>query len=304
MSYALWSVAMPERLEIDALRTLSAIARNGGVTRAANQLALSQSAVSHKIRRLEQRLGCDVLTRRAGGPLFTDAGQRLLEYARRIIDLHDEAVTSLGRIKLAGAIRMGMTEDTTCSGLARILGRFTRLYPEIQVRTRINQSLVLQQWLDTGGIDVAVMQVFERDARPDDLILYQDSLYWVKSRELTFTPDAPIPFVAFDENCFYKHWVDRECSAGGLRFDTVMECTSAAGLLSAVRSGIGVALLNGLHLTPDVDVIAGVLPPPPDIHYIVRGRADVQSAAVCALVKEIEREIGRAISVPAHKENR
>lgn len=286
---------MPGRLEIDALRALLAIEENGGVTRAANRLALSQSAVSHKIRRLEQSLACDLLTRRAGGPLFTEAGQRLLDYARRIIDLHEEALASLGRMTLAGTIRMGMTEDTTSSGLARILGRFTRRYPEIRVRTRVSQSLILQKWLETGKIDIAVMQVFKRDVQPDDLILYEDSLHWVKSRDLTFALDAPIPFLAFDENCFYKQWVETEGSTSGYRFDTVMECASAAGVLSAVRSGIGVAVLNRLHLTPEVEVIAGVLPSPPAISYVVRGQANGQSAAVRALVKEIDREVGQAI---------
>ena len=132
---------MTERLEIDALRALLAISTHGGVTRAAEHLALSQSAVSHKIRRLEKNLDCVLLARRAGGPVFTDAGLRLLDYARRMIDLHDEALASLAKKPLAGTIRLGMTEDTTISGVTRILGRFTRLYPEVHVSTRSSQSL-------------------------------------------------------------------------------------------------------------------------------------------------------------------
>ena len=72
---------MPERLDIEGLRALVAISVHGGVTRAAEYLALSQPAVSHKIRRLEYILDCELLARRAGGPLFTEAGSRLLDYA-------------------------------------------------------------------------------------------------------------------------------------------------------------------------------------------------------------------------------
>lgn len=69
------------RLEIDALRALWAIRRHGGITRAAEALGLSQSAVSHKIKRLETSLACDLLGRSPGGAMFTAAGEDLLDYA-------------------------------------------------------------------------------------------------------------------------------------------------------------------------------------------------------------------------------
>ena len=116
---------MSARLEIDALRALKAVADLGGVTRAADFLALSQSAVSHKIRRLEESIECRLLRRQPGAPLLTDDGERLLGYAARIITLHDEALSSLGRKTLKGQVRLGITEDTTSAGLARILARFT-----------------------------------------------------------------------------------------------------------------------------------------------------------------------------------
>ncbi|RED47760.1 LysR family transcriptional regulator [Aestuariispira insulae] len=283
---------MAERLEIDGLRALLAIASQGGVTRAADHLALSQSAVSHKIKRLEQNLDCTLLARRPGGPLFTEAGLRLLEYARRMIDLHDEALAALGRKALAGTIQLGMTEDTTSSGIARILGRFTRLYPEIKVRTRISQSLTLEDWLKDAKIDIAVMQIFKRDIRPDDLVLYEDRLYWVKSHDLTLDSQKPVPFLTFDENCFYRHWALDEGSARGQRFETVLECGSAAGIRSAALSGLGIALLNGLHLTPELDLITQELPSPPEIAYVVRAHKKSRTPPVRALIGEIEREIG------------
>ena len=131
---------MQRRLEIDALRTLIAVEQTGGVTRAAEVLGLSQSAVSHKIRRLETSLDCDILCRKPNGPMFTPAGQDLLGYARRILGLHDEAVLSLSKSPLQGKIALGMTEDTTCSDLSRILGRFHRLHPQVAVRTKVRMS--------------------------------------------------------------------------------------------------------------------------------------------------------------------
>lgn len=286
---------MTERLEIDALRALLAIAAHGGVTRAAEHLALSQSAVSHKMRRLEQTLGSDLLARRAGGPLFTETGERLCHYARRMIDLHDEVLAALGKKTLAGTIRLGVTEDTTTSGIARILGRFTRLYPEVNVRTRTAQSLNVQAWLKDGELDIAVVQVFTADVMNDDLVLFKDSLHWVKSPDLALDPARPIPFLSFDSNCFYRQWGFADGQSRGHRFEKVLECPSAAGIQSAVRSGLGVALLNGLHLTPDIEVIEQVFPPPPDITFVARTRPKSRTAAVKALIQEIARELHAAI---------
>ena len=61
--------------------------------------------------------------------MFTRAGEELLNYAGRILELHDEALLALTRTDLAGRIQLGLTEDTTCSDLSRILGRFRRLHP-------------------------------------------------------------------------------------------------------------------------------------------------------------------------------
>ncbi len=288
-----WQCEMAGRLEIDALRALRAISIHGGVTRAAEHLALSQSAVSHKIRRLEQALGCTLLARRAGGPIFTEAGERLLGYARRMLDLHDEALASIGTRPLAGSIRVGMTEDTTTSDIARILGRFTRLYPEVRTQIRTSQSLNVQAWLSAGELDIAVMQVFRADIRPGDLILSEDSLHWVKAPGLVLDLARPVPFLSFDRNCFYRQWGFAEQAAEGPRLDTVLECPSAAGIQSAVRSGLGVALLNGLHVTSDMAVIEGVFPPPPAIAFVARTRDGLRDDAVTTLVEEISREAGR-----------
>ena len=143
---------MNRRLEISALQTLCAVQDHGGVTRASEHLSLSQSAVSHKIKRLESSIDCELLSRRAGAPALTAEGERLVAYARRILALHDEALLSLGKRSLSGKIRLGMTEDTTSSDLSRILGRFTRLHPNISVRTHVRQSLMLERELEHARV--------------------------------------------------------------------------------------------------------------------------------------------------------
>ncbi len=73
--------------------------------------------------------------------MFTSEGAELLEYAVKILGLHDEGLVSLAKSDLAGRILLGFTEDTTCSDLSRILGRFRRLHPQVAVRTKVRMSL-------------------------------------------------------------------------------------------------------------------------------------------------------------------
>ena len=281
------------RLDIDALRALRAVRQHGGVTRAAAAIGLTQSAVSHKIKRLETSLDCDLLRRRPGGPAFTAAGEELLDYADRILALHDEALLGLTRTDLAGRIVLGLTEDTSCSDLARILARFRRLHPEVAVRTRVRMSLVLRAMLDRGELDAAIVQVFAHEVRPADVVLFREPLHWVKAPGLAVPDEGAIPFLSFDDDCFYRRWALDIGQDGGAQLETVFECASAAGITAAAAAGLGVALLNARHLRPDLEIIRDRLPAPPALAYVVRRARRARNPALDALVAGIETEVGR-----------
>lgn len=284
-----------DRLDLEALHALVAISKAGGVTRAAEVLSLSQPAVSHKIKRLEQTLGCDVLARRSGGPLFTEAGETLLGYATRMLDLNDSIFAAIGTQSLCGRIRLAMTEDTTGGDVARILGRFSRQHPDTHVQLTIAQSLAIGEWIQAGQIDVGVMQIFESEVQADDITLFTDKLYWVKSPDFALNVDKEIPFLSFDSNCFYRHWAQRQGQQLGLRINPILDCPSIGGIVSATRAGLGVALINGLHLTQDMDVLDDVFPAPPSICYVVRTPKAANSEAVKALINEITSEAAHVV---------
>lgn len=281
------------RLEIDALRALCAIRQHGGVTRAASALGLSQSAVSHKIRRLEENLDCELLGRRSGGPMFTSAGEDLLDYAGRILGLHDEALLSLSKTPLAGRLDLGLTEDTACSDLARILGRFRRLHPNVSVRTRVRMSLVLREMLERGELNAAIIQVFAHEVRPTDLVLFRENLHWVKHPDLTLPPSGPVPFLSFDDECFYRQWALDIGQDGDVVLDTVFECSSAAGIVAAVNAAMGVALLSDRYLKGDIQIVTTRLPAPPSLAYVVRRARRSRNPALDTLISEIGKDISR-----------
>ena len=282
------------RLDIDALRVMRAVEQHGGVTRAAAALGMTQSAVSHKIRRLEASLDCALLQRRSGGPAFTPAGTELLDYAGRILGLHDEALLSLSRSDLTGRILLGLTEDTSCSDLARILGRFHRLHPHVAVRTKVRMSLTLREMLAAGSLDLAIIQVFAHEIRPSDRVLFRESLHWVRDQSLILPESgSPLPFLSFDDACFYRRWALEIGQDSGALLETVFECSSAAGIIAAVSAGLGVALLSDRHLRPGMEIITGRLPEPPALAYVIRRARKARNPALDSFIATTVQEISR-----------
>lgn len=281
---------MTARLDIDALRALATIADQGGVTRAAERLGLSQSAVSHKIRRLEESIDSKLLSRKPGAPLLTESGRRLLGYAERILSLHDEALQSLSKRTLSGKIRLGVTEDTTSSGLARVLARFARLHPRVSVRTHVEKSLMLQEQLKEGVIDLAVLQIFADEVQETDTEIARETLHWVKALDADLPPGGGIPFIAFDPACSFRHWAGARSETLGRRLEVVLECPSSAGVRAAVEAGMGVALLTRRHLTRAMERVDATFGPPPDVATVVRVTRERPVAAIRALAREVTRE--------------
>lgn len=285
---------MTVKLDVDSLRALKSVADHGGVTRAAQHLSLSQSAISHKIKRLEDHIECRLLSRRTGAPLLTETGERLLGYANRILALHDEAAATISRRTLTGSIRMGMTEDMTSSGLAQVLARFARVFPDVSVRVHVAQSLVLQEQADSGAIDLGVMQVFVHDVRPEDKVLFRHRLCWAKARDFDLPERGPIPFLSYDDRCFYRAWLVENTETMGQDFRTVLECSSNAGILAGIAAGLGVSIVNEDHLSPEMEEVSGdVFKTPPEIAYVIRKSPRSLSNAVSVLSDGIAQEAER-----------
>ena len=259
---------MTDRLDIDVLRTLKAIHDHGGVTKAAEHLSLTQSAVSHKIRRFEQGIGCKLLRRKPGQGLFTNDGKHLVAYAEKIISIHNEALLGINKSTLKGQIRLGITEEMVTVGLARLLGRFGRLYPDVRVRTLVEQSLVLEEQLDQSLLDMVVMQVFKHEVKSDDHLIQEDRLLWVKSVDYEIPFEKRLPFIAFDQNCFYRQWAAKELAGSDKQLDVVLECASNEGVCSAILAGMGVALIAERHLRPGMEILDVVKPP--KIVFVIR----------------------------------
>ena len=117
-------------LDIDQLRTFIVIAETGSFTKAADVVFKTQSAVSMQMKRLEERIGKAIFERDGRASKLTEDGERLLDYARRIVKLNMDAVSAFSETELTGRVRLGVPDDYADRYLPEIMARFSQSNPQ------------------------------------------------------------------------------------------------------------------------------------------------------------------------------
>jgi DNA-binding transcriptional LysR family regulator len=286
-------------LDIESMRALTVIAEAGGITRAAKRLNLSQSAVSHKMKRLESKLNRILFARSEGRLVFSADGEKLLDYARRLVRLHDEACASFHQSDLSGELRLGITEDVSAPGMAQILSSFSTGFPNVTLSSRVAHTPELIRWLQAGEIDMALIEVFESDLLDTDHALGQQQIGWLQAEDLVLDPARPIPFVTYHRDCFYKAWAEQALAKSGLSLRVVFECPSIDGMVNAVRSGLGIGLVNlgvleqhqpgGRRLdSRGIKLENSLLPMPPAIQHVARFSSGISTRQMEKLLEAIK----------------
>ena len=115
---------MTTLLDSDQLKTFIAIVETGSFTRAAEVVHKTQSAVSMQMKRLEERLGKAIFARDGRASKLTEDGERLLDYAQRIVKLNAEALNTIASAALSGRVRLGVPDDYADRYLPEVMARF------------------------------------------------------------------------------------------------------------------------------------------------------------------------------------
>lgn len=269
-------------LDLVQLRTLIAIADCGGFGRAATALHLSQPTVSQHVRSLEKRIGAPVVEKEGRRARFTPAGERLLAEARRILLVHDDALTRLD----AGDERpvvVGSTETTAHQVLPELLSTIRAAFPGRRVQFRIDRSTRMEEGVARGEIDVAILLAVGEGLSGSEV----GSLplrWWARRAHAPIT--EPVPVVAYVEPCGMRRLALERLSAAGRTAEVVAESPTLEGVLAAARAGLGIAVLPSGDGVPDGLVRVDGLPDLGDASVRLIGRRGVDAA--------IERTVGAA----------
>ena len=165
-------------LEIRHLRLVVALAEHRTLTRAGDVLHLTQSALSHQLRDLEDRVGKPLFTRARRQMLPTPAGDKLVQAARAVLATLDDTSRALRADHLASPIPLRVaTECNTCySWLPAVLPPFRERFPRVEIRLELSAAHQLLSSLADDQLDVAIMSSPVRDRRVVAKPLFEDEL--------------------------------------------------------------------------------------------------------------------------------
>jgi DNA-binding transcriptional LysR family regulator len=252
-------------LDIDQLRTLVAIAESGSFTRAAEAVNKTQSAVSMQMKRLEERVGREIFAKAGRGVRLTDDGERLLDYARRIVRLQTECLATFDEGDLAGRVRLGLPDDYVDRYLPEILGRFARTHPRAEVTVICEPTDMLAERIADGDIDLAI--VTEAKGSTKDMgstkdkgrrtieTIRTEALLWVTSSRHAVHSEQPVPLALGRPACNWRRAAIEALERGGRQSRILFVSWNSTAVGAAVLAGLAVSVLPESALRPGMRVL-------------------------------------------------
>src|SRR3981189_3139320 len=241
-------------LDLELLRSFVSVVDSGGFTRAGERVHRTQSTVSQQIKRLEDDVGQPLLNRSGKDVTPTEAGERLLSYARRLLSLAEEARDVLTRPGNEGAVRLGIPEDFAAYRLAKLLATFSRTRPGLRLDVRADQSVYLRRDLERGELDLALLK---RDAgEKGGIAVWPERVHWVTSKSRPRDTSAgPVPLIGFPAGCLYRAGAIHALESAGRAWHMTYTSSNLAGIQAPIAAGMGLSILSEIAIQADHRVL-------------------------------------------------
>lgn len=238
-------------LDMDVLRTLAVATDLGGFARAAERLGRSQSAISLQMRRLEDCVGQPLFRKQGRHLALTGAGDVVLGYARRILELNDQALAAARGIAVEGTLRFGVPQDLGDTWLPGVLARFARIHPAVTIEARVDRTDRLVRRIGQRGLDLALLW---GTPLPNAQIVRRVPMAWIGPRDFTTRRDETLPLALFEPPCVFRQPGIEALERNRRRWRLAFTSPSLAGLWAAASAGLGITVRTTLgmpqHLAP------------------------------------------------------
>lgn len=239
----------------DVLRSFVQGVELGSFARAAERLNRSTSAVSAQLKRLEEQVGRPLLRKAGRGMALTETGEVMLGYARRLLELNDEAAAAVRGVELEGRVRLGLQEDFGETLLPAVLGRFARAHPKLRIEARIARNAELLDGVNHGKLDLVLAWEGE-ESSPHVERLARLPMRWIGSADARPSKlrrrGEALPLVVLDAPCLVRRAAIDALDRAGIAWRVAFTSASLAGTWAAVTAGLGVSVRTPLGLPAGV----------------------------------------------------
>jgi DNA-binding transcriptional LysR family regulator len=252
------------QLENFRLKVFRAVAQHLNFRRAAEQLFLTQPAVTLQIKALESELGLRLFDRTGGKIALTQQGSVMLDYANRLVSLASEAEEALCRSdnSISGELALGASTTIAQYVLPRLLGAFQNEYPKIQFSLRSGNTGEVVRWLLDGRVALGLIEgpARERGVRTEPFM--EDELVLITPLSLEPGPLAPAQLVSTnllmrEQGSGSRHVVELALERASFRlkaFKKVMELDSTEAIKSAVEAGLGIGFVSRWAISKELEL--------------------------------------------------
>jgi LysR family transcriptional activator of glutamate synthase operon len=240
-------------MEIRQLRYFEAVARHRHFTRAAEELHVAQSAVSHQVRSLERELGVELLRRTTRSVVPTEAGALVAARARAVLAEADGLRDQIDELRglVRGRVRVGALLFGGELDIPRLLVRFTATFPQVEVEVREGTAQRMLEMLAVGQLDVAFALQAEQPEAVDRLELSAEDLVAVMSSRHPLAGERPLPvsalanhrLIAFETGSSTRRVVDEALVKAGIDPRIAVQANDLTLTRSLAAAGLGVAIL-------------------------------------------------------------
>jgi DNA-binding transcriptional LysR family regulator len=262
-----------QTLDLAIMRTLLAAVETGSFAAAARKVGRSESAVSLQIKRLEEQIGEPVFVRTGKQMTLTGTGARLAEYARRLLDLNDEALSAASDNSIDGTVTLGVPHDVTETWLPAVIEGFRRSHPSATLKVMEGRSAVLLSRLADNQIDLAI--VFSA-SRPGNALWSADlPMVWIGRDDFGLRKNEPLQLAAFDPPCFFRAAAIASLEGADIDWSIGYASNTLPDLWSAVKLGLGIAVRTPAAVPAGLAILDGKhgLPDLPPFHVSLCGSA-------------------------------
>ena len=215
-----------------------AVAEHENVTAAAQQRALTQSAVSQQIKKLEGALGRRLLHRKATGVGLTAVGKALVPLARKSIAANDEILVSIGQKNFGAQIRLGVAHDLVSMLLPKPLSVFHQHNPLDEVVLVSASSASLVAMLSSGDVDLAITT--DRVAVPEARLLFASNLVWVGAADSTAHRLDPLPIAVSTQDCPFRQALAATLLEGQNAWKPMTQRGSLEAMFATVKADLAI----------------------------------------------------------------
>lgn len=269
-------------LDLDLLRGFVTVAERGGFTAAGQALGLTQSAISLKVKRLEDLLGGPVFLRGAKRVALTPEGETLLAYARRMLALNEEAVRRFVSPPVEGRLRLGVADHFVPRHLAPALARLSRTWPELRIEVEVGRSHELRARLAREELDLVLGK--RRDGETEGRVIFTEAVVWVAAPDFAAPPGRPLPLAMLPQGCMFRDRALTALARAGVASEVVYTSPSLMGVAAAAEAGFAASVMGRTGL-PEGLVELDHLPPLGTAEMCLFGDAAGQSPVVEPLLE-------------------